>query len=482
MPTTPNAPRQGSLQGTAVVMLAESLALPAGFAVAAILTRSLGPEGYGSYSVAATLITTLEWVLLALLSRPTIKFIAEASDWRPVAATTFRAYLGAGLAAGSAVWLLAGPTAAILRDEALVGHLRLFALEIPVFAAASACRSVLTGLAQFRQQAVTAAGRWLGRLALIALFVGIGWNVNGAILGNIGGVMVAWALGQAYVGRSVLGRPSFPGRELFQLAVPTFLLTLSVRLFDRLGLLALKALGGSAAQAGFYGAAQNLLVLSGIVNRSIAPILISTITASRQTANQAKAKQAATVALRFGLWMFPFTAIVSGASGEVVEMLFGTAFAEAAPLVAVLIVGAAALVLVAIASALLVALGRPWPAVVLTAPLLPLALLGHVLVVPRLGALGAALVTTTTALLAASLCVLVVCLVWPLSPPVGAIVKSAVVSTATYAAAAAWPTPGPMLIVKALVLSLGVAVAAGAMREFTSRDLAWIRAARRGGT
>jgi O-antigen/teichoic acid export membrane protein len=462
-------------------MLAESLALPAGFAVAAILTRSLGPEDYGSYSVAATVITTLEWVLLALLSRPTIKFIAEASDWGPVAATTFRAYVSVGLATGAVVWLLAVPTAGILRDEALIGHLRLFALEIPVFAAASACRSVLTGLAHFRQQAVTAAGRWLGRLALIALFVGIGWSVNGAILGNIGGVMVAWALGQAYVGRSVLGRASFPGRELFQLGVPTFLLTLSVRLFDRLGLLALKALGGSATQAGFYGAAQNLLVLSGIVNRSIAPILISTITASRQTANQAKAKQAADVALRFGLWMFPFTAIVSGGSGEVVEMLFGAAFAEAAPLVAVLIVGAAALVLIAIASALLVALGRPWPAVVLTAPLLPLAMLGHVLVVPRLGALGAALVTTTTALLAAALCVLVVCLVWPLKLPVGAIVKSAAVSTAAYAAAAAWPTPGPMLIVKALMLSVGVVAAAGAMREFTGSDLAWMWSARRGG-
>jgi O-antigen/teichoic acid export membrane protein len=179
--------------------------------------------------------------------------------------------------------------------------------------------------------------------------------------------------------------------------------------------------------------------------------------------------------------MFPFTAIVSGGSGEVVEMLFGAAFAEAAPLVAVLIVGAAALVLIAIASALLVALGRPWPAVVLTAPLLPLAMLGHVLVVPRLGALGAALVTTTTALLAAALCVLVVCLVWPLKLPVGAIVKSAAVSTAAYAAAAAWPTPGPMLIVKALMLSVGVVAAAGAMREFTGSDLAWMWSARRGG-
>jgi O-antigen/teichoic acid export membrane protein len=256
-------------------------------------------------------------------------------------------------------------------------------------------------------------------------------------------------------------------------------LALSVRLFDRLGLFALMALGGSAEQAGFYGAAQNLLILAGIFNLSVGPILTSTVAAARQTGNEAQAKRAATLALRLGLWMFPFTAIVSGASGEVVELLFGTAFAPAAPLVAVLIMGAPALVVTSMAFGLLVSLGRPRPAAVLTAPLLPLALLGHVLVVPRFGALGAALVTTTTALAAASLCALVVCRIWPLSLPVGALLKSAAVSAAAYTAAAAWPAAGPMLIVKAAVLSLAVVVAAVAMREFTRSDLDWLWTARR---
>ena len=52
---------------------------------------------------------------------------------------------------------------------------------------------------------------------------------------------------------------------------------------------------------------------------------------------------------------------------------------------------------------------------------------------------------------------------------------------AAYAAAAAWPTPGPMLVVKAMVLSFAVAVAAGAMRKFTSSDLARGWTARCGG-
>jgi O-antigen/teichoic acid export membrane protein len=479
MASASNPPRQRAGQGTAAVLLAESLALPTGFAVAAILTRSLGPESYGRYSIASTVIVTLEWILVALLTRPTIKFIAEAGDWRPVAATSFRVYLGMGLAIGSAVWLLATPVASVLQDPVLADYLRLFAIEIPIFAAASAYRSVLTGLAHFRQQAMASAGRWVGRLGLIALFTGLGWRVDGAILGNIGGVLIAAGVGQAFVGRSILGRADFARRELFQLAVPTFLLTLSVQLFGRLGLLALKALGGSGEAAGFYGAAQNLLVLAGIFNVAVGPILISTVAAGRRAGDDARAKWAATLALRFGLWMFPFTAIVSGSSSEVVALLFGNQFAEAAPLVAVLINGAAALVLISVASGLLVALGRPWPAFLLTTPLLPLALVGHVLFVPRLGALGAALVTTSTALVAASICVLVVCLIWPLRPPLGAIFKSAAVSVAAYAAAAAWSAPGPWLVVKAAVLSIGVASAAAVLGELTRKDLDWMWTDRR---
>lgn len=470
--------RQGALAGTASVLVAESLALPTGFAVAAILTRSLGPADYGGYATAATVIGTLEWILIALLIRPTIKFVAEAADWKPVAATSFRVYVGVGTATGALVWALATPTASLLRDPAVGDYLRLFAVEIPIFAAATAYRGILTGLARYRQQALASAGRWLSRLALVALFVGVGWGVNGAILGNIGAVVVTAVVGLSFVGPSVFGGADFPRRQLFQLAVPTFLLSLSVRLFDRVGLLALKTFGGTPAEAGFYGAAQNLLVLAGIVNVSVTPILISTVAAGRRDGDEEGPARAATLALRLGLWTFPLAAVVAGASGEVVDLLFGSTFADAAPLVTVLIVGAGALVLIALASGLLVALGRPWPGVMLTAPILPLAVAAHFFIVPRAGALGAALVTTISALAGAFVCVVVVCVIWPLRAPVGSLAKSAAISVVAYAASASWSTPGALVVVKVLVLSLAVLASASALRELTWSDLGWIRTAR----
>ena len=408
MAASANPPRQHPVQGAAAILLAESLALPAGLITAAFLTRWLGPEGYGRYSVAAILITTVEWVLVAALSRPIVRLIADAGDWQPVGAAAFRMYTGAGVLSAATIWLLATPVAALLRDPPLAAHLRLFAAELPFFAAAAACRGILTGLASFRQRAVAGAGRWVARVALIVLFVELGLAVDGAILGSIGGAIVAWLVGQAFVGRSIWSRTDFPLRRLSRLAVPVFLMLMSARLFDRFALLALEAFGGTASEAGFYGAAQNVFMGVGIVSMSISPILISTLTAARRAGEHGHARDVAMGSLRLVLALLPFAGIVAGASPEVVDLLFGSAFLQAAPLVGLLVFAAVASILTSVAVALAIASERTWPLLLLTAPLLPLSLLGHAFMVPRFAALGAAIVTTATAILCAVVSVLAV--------------------------------------------------------------------------
>ena len=452
-------------------MIAESVALPLGLLSTAYLTRQLGPDAYGRFSVVATLVSTLEWLVIAVLARATVKFVAEATDWQPVAATAFRAYLGAGAVVGIVLWAAAGPVAAGLQDPSLATYLRLFAVEIPIFAVATAFRNILAGLGSFSHQALTGAARWVARLALIVVFIELGLAVDGAILGSIGGIVIAASLGQLFVGRAVWGRADFPARDLWNLAAPVFLLTLSARLFDRLGLLALQALGDSTAETGFYGASQNVLMLSGVVSAAVSPILLSTLAASRRAGTQAHADRVADLAVRASVWLLPFAALVAGSSTEIVALLFGPAFAAAAPLVAWLIFTAVGLVVVSVASAVLIAVGRPWPAIWLTAPLLPVALVGHVLLIPRFGALGAAAVTTSTALLGAAVCLAVACWCWPLKAPLGALARSGAVSLCAYAAAAAWPATGLLLVVKGVVLCVAVVASAALVREFTVAEL-----------
>lgn len=455
--------------GTFVGMIGEGISLPAALVTAAVLTRGLGPEGYGRFTVAATLVTTLEWILVAVFAKVVIKFVAEAEDWHPVAATAFRTYVLAGAALGGSLWLAAGGIAAALSDPELAGHLRLFALEIPLFTAAMACRNILAGLGGYGQQAMAGAARWLGRMVFIVVFIQLGWAVQGAILGSIGGVLLGFLVGQAFVGRPTFGSAEFPYRRLVQLAVPAFLLLLTVRLFDRVALLVLNALQGAGPEVGFYGAAQNLSMVTGVVAMTVTPILISTVGAARRADNEARAREIVGGALRASIAALPFAAIVAGSSGEVFRLLFGPEFAAAAPLGEWMAFVAVGLVIISVATSLLIAHGRLWGTLWLTGPLLPLSVLGHFVLIPRYGALGAAMVTTVTAFVGAAICVVSAHRVWQVPASFGTLLRSLGFSLAAFWLAAAWPAPGVLVVGKAAVLSVAV-VAAFLLTGELSRD------------
>lgn len=188
-----------------------------------------------------------------------------------------------------------------------------------------------------------------------------------------------------------------------------------------------------------------------------------------------RAREVAGGALRATLGLFPFAAIVAGSSVEIVVLLFGAAFVGAAPLVSWLAFVAVALVIISVAASLLIARGRPWPAVALTAPLLPLSIIGHFMLIPRFGALGAAMVTTATAALGAAACVVVALKVWEVRLPSGTLLRSVVLSLAGYAAASAWGAPGLLVVVKAAILSVGVLVGFVLLGELSRGELAGIR-------
>src|SRR5438093_11503172 len=100
-----------TLVGSVRVFLAESLLIPSGLLTAAYLARRLGPEGFGLFTVAAALVAWVEWSLTALFSRASVKFVADATDWRPIGATILRIHLAASVAVALLLCLLATPLA-----------------------------------------------------------------------------------------------------------------------------------------------------------------------------------------------------------------------------------------------------------------------------------------------------------------------------------------------------------------------------------
>ncbi|MCS6859685.1 MAG: oligosaccharide flippase family protein [Abditibacteriales bacterium] len=472
----PSQPARHTLDGAICVFLSEALILPTGLLTAAFLTRRLGSADYGLLTLAATLVAWIEWSVVSIFARTTIKFVSEADDWRPVGATVMQLHLLVSGGAMVLLWLLAAPVSALFREPALVTYLRLLALDIPLFSLASVHRAILIGLGDFRQRALAGASRPLSRLLLILLFVGMGFSVTGAILANIGASLVELLVSRFYVRPPLFHRSSFPIWQLWDYALPLFLFAVAMRLYDKLDLFALKALGGTAEQAGFYGAAQNLSLIPGsMVALALSPLLLSTLTRTLRAGNVDTARDMSGKAMRAVILLLPFAGVIAGASPEVVSLIFGAPFLPAAPLLGLLIFGALALVMISVTTAILTAAGKPGWTFALTGPMLPLAAAGHLLMIPWLGAIGAAVVNTFFAIVGAGVTAIAVWWVWRVFPSAVTLGRSVLTCGFAYALTVMWQSPGFWLLIKLPVVTLIVLLTFAALGEFNPRELSFVR-------
>ena len=400
--------RPGLASSTTRVLLAEGLIVPSGLATAAYLGRALGPELYGLFSVATAVSVTLEWAIVSLFGRTTVKLLGETENWRPVASTILTVHLVVGLAIAAAFWAGADWVAHLLGDARLAPWLALLALEVPIATTAAACRNIMTGRGNFRGRALATAVRWVLRPVAIAVFVEAGWSVTGAVVGSltaaIGGLIVAMTMARV----PVFTTTRAPIANLWRLAVPMFILSISLRLIDKLGLFAVQTLGSSPLEAGWYAAAQNFAIPPGLVALSFSPLLLAELTRVRTQGTPEAARALVAQALRAVVALLPCVAIGAGSAHEIVRVVYGTGFDAAAHLSWPLLLAAFAMLLVSVTTAVLIAADRASTAAVCVWPLVPVAALALALVVPHAGGYGAAVVTAVAVSVSAGACLTMV--------------------------------------------------------------------------
>ncbi|UCE52268.1 MAG: oligosaccharide flippase family protein [Desulfobacterales bacterium] len=462
------------MTGTLNILLAELLFFPTGFITAVFLARKLGPEGYGLFALASWLIIWLEWSSTSLFTNTTIKFVREASDWRPVGNTVIRLYLIFALGISALLWILASPLAHMFHEPVMAKYLKIFAIEIPIFSLARAHRNILVGRGYYKEQARINSSRLIARLALIILFVEMGLSVKGAIMGSIGASVVELIICRLYIRPSLFSRSLFPLRHLWGFGVPLSLSAMSLRIF-RLDLVALKALGATAAQAGFYGAALNLSIPPTIVSISLSPPLLSTLSNLLGNGEELKAKEIGRTAMRSVFWLVPFMTMTAGAAPEIVWLIFGEKYLPASPILVLLIFATLGLLMINLAIAILTASGKPGWTFLLTGPLVPLALIGHLILIPWLGGVGAAAVTTSFACLGALASVFAVYRIWRILPPIKTILKSIFCAGIALVLATLWPASGTILVFKLLVIITIILLTFLVLGEFTGNEIAWAR-------
>jgi O-antigen/teichoic acid export membrane protein len=463
------------LGGTARIFFAEALVVPAGVLTAAFLSRRFGVAGYGLWTLSTVIVVWAETNVAAALTRPAIKLVAEAHDWRRAASAVLRLYAVAGFALAAVCFALAPTVAALLGEASLSFYLRALACEIPFFCLAQAHRSVLVARGRFRERALTTAARWLARVVFVVGFTLAVRSITGALAGVVLASLVELVVCRVYVRPKFFGASHLGAREVFATTAPLVVSALCLSLFNRLDLLMLKSLGGTTMDAGLYGVAQNLALLPTLFSFSLAPVLLSTLSRALRDGDVRGARTLAQQATRIVIVCAPFFAGGAGCAPEIVRLVFGESFAGAAPLFRLLVASSLALVVLTVALCVLTAAGRLAWTIKLTLPLLLFAAAGHLIFIPRAGAAGAAAVTCAVSCAGALAGVALMWRLWKVSPPVATIARAALISALAFAACAFVPAPDWFVVFKlALVgaLSLASLVALG---EFTLAEIASAR-------
>jgi len=306
----------------------------------------------------------------------------------------------------------------------------------------------------FRERALVSAARWAARFALVVLFVQLTGSLKGAFWGSICASLVELLVCRRYARPNLFGRVvktndvEYTARRLFVYALPLVGSALCVTLFNRLDLMMLKALGGTSAEAGVYGVAQNLALLPSLVSFSFAPALLSTLSRALRDGDERAARRQARQSLRAVTLLLPLASLTAGAAPEIVGLIFGKEFAAAAAPLRLLIFGSLALLLLSVTSCVLTAAGRARWTLYVAGPLVACAAAGHLVLIPKAGASGAAFVNASLACAAALVSAALVRKLWRVAPTPSTLWRSVAVSVCVYAFAAFVPGPGLLLVPK----------------------------------
>lgn len=463
------------MDGTARIFLAELLFPLTALITTGFLTRQLGPQGYGLLALTLTSIIWIESAINSFFTKATIKFVGEADDWKPVGATMIRLSLKIGLGAMVLIWILAAPLSALFKEPDLAFYLRLCALDIPLLCVGQAYRNVLIGRGNYRAGAAARAGRWLVRMTLVMGLVQAGFSMTGAVLGVIGSSLAELLLSRWYLGAGMFAKQPPVPLPIQRYGALLFLSSICLIFFNGMDLFMLKILGGTAAQAGIYSAAQSLSLLPGLFSWTFSSLLLATLSRQLADSQQERARELARDAMRVTMLLIPVAAIIAGAAPEIVQVVFGAAFLPAGPLLALLIVGAVSNVMLMVSITIMTAAGLPARTIMFTSPLVLLALAGHLVLIPRFGQQGAALVTVVVSSLGAIAAGAGVYALWTVCPPVGTVIRSLAIGLVVGTVSLWWPTPGLLVFAKLVLLGVISLLGYWGIGEFRHGEISAVR-------
>lgn len=480
---------RAAVGGTAYLAIAQCVSLVAGYVVAVVLGRNLGPELYGVYGVVISVLIATELIGRLGIPEATAKLVAEVSHVDRSLERTSITLTALTFPVLALLFAACAPALARAYDIENGTYLfRLAALDIPFYGMFFCLQFVLNGQRRFGTQALGVVlygvSKALGILALLLL----GVTVEAALWVNVSASVIGCAYFATRLPRSKF-RPSLKGAgAILSIAAPIAFFTTGLQVLQNLDLWCLKWFGAATdVTVGHYVAAHNLARLPSVVQLVVIAVLVPTLSRANSVGDQRVVSNLALGGTRFMLVvLIPLCAYLAFRSEALIELVYSASYLEGARFQALLVVrfGLLGVVLSAFCS-MLIALGRPRRAAALVLCLVPIGLGANASLIASQGAVGAALamiVTTGIGTVAAGLTLRgrVARLI-----PIGAVLRSLIATGILAGALSLWSVSPSLLIPElagvALAYGLLLVMVGGVTREELGQLVGLWRSRKRGG-
>lgn len=392
---------QGGLgAGTVLILIGNGVAMLTSLLLRILMARSMAPADLGLVVLGIAIVSGVGGIAGLGLNTAAAHRIAMTPDQTRaggmLAAT--RTALVVGIGSGIVVTLGLALTAPLLQAALDKAGLAPVLLALSLVVLAMTLGAATGGIARghndvIGRAAIRDSGGGVARLAGVALAVIVGGSLTAISLGYTAGTMLAELAVLLYAWRRgwLRGAPAAPwDRGLVRALTPFALTETLAQIGAWMDVLVLGALAPAAA-VGLYGVARGFSRALELILRSAAHRFLPVAT-SAHSESGVPALVDVYKRVRIVVFTLSWPAMAGCLFGApaLVHLLFGPAYAPAAPVLRVLAVGYLLECLFGYKDLVLIAIGRAGQNAAITAGVIAAGFVGLLALVPRLGAMGAA--------------------------------------------------------------------------------------------
>lgn len=400
------AVRQGVVGATLGTVALNLTVTGLGFLATVVLTRVLGAGGYGAYAFAfawATLLTVPAVLGLSPLLVRNIAAYREHSEWGPLRGLLQRSNQLVAVMSGLVVVVAAGLGWLLIdRDSELLAPFLIGLLLVPLLSLVTLRQAAMQGLdrvvAGRLPETVVAPGLFLLLLVGLAATTGGSYSATAAMALQLGATTIAlglgaWLLRRALPAGARTTAPSYEYRSWLRSGRALLIVSVVLALNGQLGIILVGAFAGSTEAGTFAAASRVAMFVSFLYLAATYPLMpaVGRLFAAGRTAELQRAlTRTAQVVLLASL---PIAALFVAFAPQVLG-IFGHDFDAAAGSLRILVAGELAKVMTGFAGLALIMTAYERQFGLCAAAGTGLNLLIGLLLVPILGAEGAAIATS----------------------------------------------------------------------------------------